>query len=137
MSETLDTGFGNMYCYTMSKDSMREYLQTSVEAYDLAGTPAAASIYKETVDEVEPLDAPVMWVTGRQAQLDLGIDIKKIFDSFIGNIKRQYGPARAERFITWVKVGYIEQFHSDHRREIKWDRKRLQGLIFKYRHTWA
>ena len=121
----------------MRKDYLREYLQTSAEAYDLAGTPAAASIYKETVDEVEPLDAPVMSVTGRQAQLDLGVDIKKIFDSFIGNIKRQYGPSRAERFVTWVKVGYIEQFHSDHRREIKWDRKRLQGMIFKYRHTWA
>lgn len=120
----------------MRRNSLRDYLQTSVEAYDLAATPSPASIFKETIDEVEPLDAPVMHVTGRKSQLDLGIDVKRIFDSFIQELSRKYGPLRAERFVTWVKVGYIEQFHSDHRRMIKWDRRELSRRINWYRHTY-
>ena len=120
----------------MMKDSMREYLAIAVEAYDLAATVQPLSIFEDIPDEVESLDAPVMPTTSRKALLNLSIDVKAIFDTFIGRIARTYGPLRAERFVTWVKVGYIEQFHSDHRRMIKWDRKELQRAINHYRHTY-
>jgi len=119
----------------MIKDSMREYLAIAVEAYDLAATVPPHSIFEDTQDETESLDAPVMPTTSRRTLLNLSIDIRCIFDRFISRIEKKYGPARAERFVTWVKVGYIEQFHSDHRRMLKWDRKELQREINMYRHT--
>ena len=118
----------------MRKDSLKEYLQTSVEAYDLAATPAMSPVFRDTTDESESLDAPTMHATSREAQRDLGIDVKRIFDRFIGELIKRYGESRAERFITWVRVGNIYQFHTDNRRQIKWDRKRLQSLISAYRH---
>lgn len=133
--ETLDTVSRMGYIEPMSKDYMREYLAIAVEAYDLSSTPDAHSIYRDTLDECEPLDAPVMFVSARKSQLEFGIDIKRIFDRFIAGLTRQYGPHRAERFITWVKVGFIEQFHTDNRMEIKWDRRRLGGRLARYRHT--
>ena len=122
------------YSVVMRKDSLREYIQTSAEAYDLAATPDPLSIFKDTVDDVEPLDCPVMHATSRKAQLDLGIDVKRIFDGFIKELITKHGPDRADRFITWIRVGNIYQFHTDNRRQIKWDRKRLQSLIYEYRH---
>lgn len=116
----------------MRKDSIREYIATAIEAYDLAATTPPLPVFKETKDDEESFEEP-MRPGSRRSYLDFSIDIKRIYDRFIVNLIKTYGPKRAERFSLWLKVGYIEQFHSDHRRMIKWDRKELNRLINEYK----
>ena len=98
----------------------------AVEAYDLSSTPPPLPLYDEITDDEESVDTYKKKVGNRKTLLDFSLDVKSVYDDFIKSIKKQYGDKRADRFTTWVKVGYIEQFHSDHRRMIKWDRKELR-----------
>ncbi len=113
----------------MRRDSLREYLQVAVEMYNLAATPQANHMYRDTVDEVEPVDAPRMPTDVRMRQLQMSIDIKYIFNRFINALP----PKRAERFVDWVQVGYIERFHSEHREQLRADRKALARCVSIYR----
>lgn len=113
----------------MRKDSLREYMHMAIEAYNLAATPQPGRLYKETQDESEPLDAYKMPTDNRRQLLNLSIDIKSILDQFI----QELPPKRAERFMDWLQAGYIERFHSDHREQIKRDRKLLEYSIIVYR----
>ena len=112
---------------------MREYLAVAVEAYNLAATPQPLAIFQDTVDECEALDAPRMPTTSRKTLLDLSIDIKRIYTRFMMDVYRRRGPGGVDRFTTWVKVGYIEQFHSEHREQVREDRKRLRKAINEYK----
>ena len=106
-----------------------------MESYDLSSTTPPLPVYNEVVDEEDPVDCPRRKYGNRTTLLIFSLDVKNIYESFIDEIARTYGPKRADRFITWLKVGYIEQFHSDHRRMLKWDRKEFSNRISGLRHT--
>lgn len=118
----------------MKRDALREFMEIAVEAYDLAATTPPLSYYSEVIDEENSVYSPRMKHGNRHTLLDFSIDIKKIFEALIRDIEEQYGPKRVERFTTWLKVGFIEQFHTEHRYQIKEDRRRLQLLINAYKY---
>ncbi len=114
----------------MKRDHLREYLQIAMEAYNLAATPQPHAIFRDTQDECEEINpTPALPTDNRKSLLDLSIDIKRIVNQFISSLP----PRRAERFILWVQVGFIEQFHTEHREQIKEDRKQLENSIIVYR----
>jgi hypothetical protein len=112
---------------TMKKDSIREFMEIAIEAYDFAAVPPSLS-----VDEEPPIDCPRKKHGNRLTLLAFSLDVKRIYDLFVSGLP----PKRAERFATWLKVGYIEQFHSDHRRMLKRDRAVFARMLSPLRHTW-
>jgi hypothetical protein len=117
--------------YVVKKDSIREFMETAIEAYDLAATPPSLPIYDDLADEETPVDCPRKKYGNRLTLLAFSLDVKRIYDVFITTLP----PTRAERFATWLKVGYIEQFHSDHRVLLKWDRAEFARRLSPLRHT--
>ena len=120
----------------MKRDALREFMEIAVEAYDLSATTPPLSYYSDVVDEENSVYSPRMKSGNRHTLLDFSIDVKRIYDSLISDINKQYGQKRVDRFVTWLKVGFIEQFHSEHRCQIKEDRKRLRELINSYKNDY-
>jgi len=112
---------------------IREYLQTAIEAYNLAASTQPLSMYRETICECEPVECGRQLPTdNRKTLLDLSIDIKYIFNGFIEGLCRDHGDRRGERVIDWIVSGYLERFSYEHRVQIKADRNRLAYLFRQY-----
>ena len=109
-------------------------MEIAIEAYDVSSTPRIQAIEPDAIlDEENPVYAPRMKKGNRRTLLDFSIDVKYIYSRFIEDLHGKHGPKRVNRFITWLKVGFIEQFHTEHRYQIKEDRLRLQSLINDYK----
>lgn len=115
----------------MKKDALREYINKAHEAYDIAATPPVNRIY-ESPEDIGDRETDAL-AERRETLLRIGIDIKYIVVDFLGELTENHGSKRAERMKYYLQNGYVEDYSSAHREQIKFDSKILRAKITRYK----
>ncbi len=117
----------------MKRDPLRTTIARAEEAYEVASHPPMNRIFDSPDDIHDPETDPL--ATKRMKCLQIGIDIKTIVIDFLGDLEKNHGSKRRERFFYFIRDGhvFVNSASSYHRAEIKSDAARLMQIIRRYR----